>query len=123
MTWLKRILIGLGIVLALVIAIVFLIGFWTPSGQVSQTMSMTVGTRTVTVGGQYKSITQESMADGMNIVVDGHEITINADQLTVDGKTQVLEPSQDVEIWVNDKGAVEVKVVHADAGSPGKASP
>jgi len=44
------------------------------------------------------------MADGMNILVDGHEITINADQLTIDGKTQVLEPGQDVDISVNEKG-------------------
>ena len=34
-------------------------------------------------------MTQESLADGMKIIVDGHEITIGADQLEVDGKTQV----------------------------------
>ena len=45
-----------------------------------------------------KNLTQESMADGMDIKVDGHEIAINADQLTVDGKTQVLEAGQDVSL-------------------------
>lgn len=122
MSWLKRILIGLGIVLALLIAIVVVVGYWGgPSGPVTQTMSMTVGRRTVTVGGHYKNMTQESLAEGMKVIVDGHEIEISADQLEVDGKTQVLEPGQDVEIWVDEKGAVNVKVVHADAGSAGKA--
>jgi hypothetical protein len=119
--WLKRILIGTGIVLALVIAMVLLAGYWTPSGTVEQTLSMTVGHRTVTVGGQYKSVTQESMADGMAIKVDGHEITLTGDQLTLDGKTQVLEPDQNIEIFVDDKGAVTVKVVHANAATPSTA--
>jgi hypothetical protein len=119
MTWFKRILIGLGIVLALVIAIVFAVGFWTPDeNSVTQSVSMTVGERTLTVGGHYKSMAQESLADGIKIVVDGHEITISADQLTVDGKTQVLEPDQDVEVWVDEKGAVSVKIVNSDAGGP-----
>jgi hypothetical protein len=123
MSWLKRILIGLGIVLALLIAIVVVVGYWgAPSGPVTQTMSMTVGSRTVTVGGHYKNMTQESLAEGVKVTVDGHEIEVSADQLEVDGKTQVLEPGQDVEVWVNEKGAVDVKVVHADAGSPGKAT-
>ena len=67
---------------------------------------MTVGSRTVTVGGHYKDMTQESLADGMKINVDGHEITIGPISSTVDGKTQVLEPDQDVEITVDEKGAV-----------------
>ena len=122
MSWLKRILIGAGIVLVLVIAIVLLVSHWGggSNGPVNQTISLTVGAHTVTIGGHYKEMTQESMADGMNILVDGHEITINADQLTIDGKMQVLEPGQDVDISVNEKGAVEVMVVHADTGAPAK---
>jgi len=112
--WLKRILIGAGIVLALLIALVFAVGYWTPSGQVEQSLSVTVGHRTVTIGGHYKSVTQESMADGMSIKVDGHEITLTGDQLTIDGKTQVLEPDQNIEIWVDEEGKV-----HADAGAAG----
>ena len=38
--WLKRILIGAGIVLALLIALVFAVGYWTPSGQVEQSLSV-----------------------------------------------------------------------------------
>ena len=120
---LKQILIGLGIALALLIVIVLVIGHWSPGEQhVAQTMSVEVGDHTVTVTGAYKNVTQESMADGMDIKVDGHEIAINADQLTVDGKTQVLEAGQDVELAVDDKGAINVKLVESDAGSAGQAS-
>jgi hypothetical protein len=116
MTWLKRILIGAGI--ALLIAIVLVAGYWTvDEGSVTQTMSMTVGDRTVTVGGHFKDMTQESLADGVKFVIDGHAITLSADQLTVDGKTQVLEPGQDVEVLVDKDGKVSVKLV-ASANAP-----
>lgn len=112
MSWLKRILIGLALVLVLVIGILFAIGFLTPDeGSVMQTMSMTVGSRTVTVGGHFKDMTQESLADGIKVVIDGHEIVVTGDQLTVDGKTQVLEPGQNVEVLVDKDGKVSVKLV------------
>jgi len=122
MTWLKRILIGLGIVLVLLIALVVVAGYWTPDEKsVTQTMSMTVGSRTVTVGGHYKDMTQESLADGIKVTIDGHVIIVSADQLTVDGKTQVLEPGQDVEVLVDAEGVVSVKLVSSDAGAPANA--
>ena len=122
MSWTKRLLIGLGIVLALLIAIVVAIGFWTPDkNSVSQTISMTVGDRTITVGGHYKNMTQESLADGIKVVIDGHEITLSADQLTVDGKTQVLEPDQDVMVYVAEDGKVQVKIVQESEGAPEEA--
>jgi hypothetical protein len=118
MTWLKRILIGAGIVLALLIALVVVAGYWGPGGGPgTQTVSMTVGSRTVTVSGHYKSMTQESLADGVKVAVDGHEILVSGDQLTVDGKTQVLEPGQDVAIMVDATGAVSVKVVGSEGGA------
>jgi hypothetical protein len=118
MTWLKRILIGGGIVLALLIALVIVAGYWGGGGGPgTQTMSMTVGNRTVIVGGHYKTMTQESLADGVKVTVDGHEILVSGDQLTVDGKTQVLEPDQDVEIMVDESGAVSVKLVGSEGGA------
>ncbi len=118
MSWLKRILIGLAIVLVLLIGILFAIGFWTTDeGSVMQTTSMTVGSRTVTVGGHFKSMTQESLADGIKVVIDGHVIIVTADQLTVDGNTQVLEPGQDVEVLVDKDGKVSVRLV-ASANAP-----
>jgi hypothetical protein len=116
---LKKALIGFGIVLAILLAIVVALGFLTPDdNSVGETVSMTVGGRTVTVGGHYKDMTQESLADGIKITVDGHKITVGTDQLEVDGKTQVLEPNQDVTIMVDEKGAVSVKVVPSGGGAP-----
>jgi hypothetical protein len=118
MAWLKRILIGAGIVFVLLMALVLVAGYWVPDeGSVTQTMSMTVGNRTVTVGGYFKSMTQESLADGVKVIIDGHEILLSGDQLTVDGKTQVLEPGQDVEILVDKDGKVSLKLV-ASADAP-----
>jgi hypothetical protein len=117
MSWPKRILTGLGCVLVLLVALVLAAGYLSvDEGSVSQSLSMTVGGRTVTVSGRYKTVTQESLADGVKVKVDGHEIVVGADQLTVDGKTQVIEPGQDVEITVGENGDLAVTVVaSADA--------
>ena len=117
MGWGRRILIGASLVLVLLIALVLVAGYLSvDEGSVTQSMSMTVGSRTVAVGGHYQNMTQESLADGVKVTVDGHEIVVSADQLTVDGKTQVLEPGQDVEILVGKEGDLSVKVVaSADA--------
>jgi urease beta subunit len=118
MSRLKRLLIGLAIALVLLLAILFAIGFWTlDEDSVTQTMSMSMGDRTLTVGGHYKNMTQESLADGIKVVIDGHEIVVTGDQLTVDGNTQVLEPGQDVEVLVDKDGKVSVKLV-ASADAP-----
>src|ERR1700745_3545588 len=105
---LEQILIGLGIALALIVAIVLVGGHWSPGEQpeVAKAISIEVGDHPGWVQGNHKNLTQESMADGMDIKVDGHEIAINADQLSVDGKTQVLEAGQDIEVAVDDKGAI-----------------
>ncbi len=117
MSWLMRILAVLGIVLALVIVFVLVIGNWGKSGKTTQALSLSVGNRTVTVAGHYKDMTQESMSDGIKVVVDGHEISIAEDQLTVDGKVEVLEPDQDVMIYVAEDGKVQVKLVHESEGA------
>src|SRR5262249_29666890 len=120
---LKQNLIGLGIALALIVAIVLVVGPWAPGEQpeVTQAMAIRVGEHNVTVTRNYKNLTQEYMADGMDIKVDGHEIAINAGQLSVDGKTQGLEAGQDIEVAVDDKGAINIKLL-SDAGSPGQTS-
>ena len=115
---LKKALIGFGIVLAILLAIVVALGFLTPDdNSVGETVSMTVGSRTVTVGGHYKDMTQESLADGIKVTIDGHVILVSGDPLTVDGNTQVLEPGQDVEVLVDKDGKVSVKLV-ASANAP-----
>jgi hypothetical protein len=117
MSWLLRILAGLGIVLALVIVFVLVIGNWGASDDTTQALSLTVGNRTVTVAGHYKDMTQESIANGMKVVVDGHEVVVTDDQLSVDGKTEVVEPDQDVMVYVGEDGKVQVKLVHESEGA------
>jgi flagellar hook assembly protein FlgD len=119
MSWLKKSLIGLGIALALLITILAVIGFLTPSRPATQALTMTVGNHSVTVAGHYKDLTQESTADGVKVMVDGHKITLDGDQLTMDGKTQVLEPDQNVTIYVDEKGGVDVKIEQESAADSG----
>ena len=121
MSWLLRILAGLGIVLALVIVFVFVIGHWGTREDATQAMSMTVGNRTVTVAGHYKDMRQESIANGIKVVVDGHDIEITDDQLSVDGKTEMVEPDQDLTVYVGENGKVQVKVAHESEGAPEEA--
>jgi hypothetical protein len=116
MSWLARILIGLGLALVLLFGIVLAVTNWGTVGETTQAMTMTVGDRSVTVAGHYKKLTQESVGDGVKFIVDGHEVTVTSDQLTVDGKTEVLEPEQDVEIYVDKDGKVTVKLVNEGGG-------
>lgn len=114
----KRAVIGAGVALALLIGLVLAAAYWTPSGQVERSISVTVGDRIVTVSGYYKSIAQEDLADGLSIKVDGHAIELAGDQLTVDGKTQALEPGRNVEIRVDESGNISVEVVPAETVPP-----
>jgi hypothetical protein len=121
MSWLMRILAALGIILALVIVIVLAIGNIGTRDDETQALSITVGSHTITVAGHFKDMTQESMAEGIKVAVDGHEITIAEDQLSVDGKTQVLEPDQNVMVYVAKDGRLQVKLVDASEGPPAEA--
>lgn len=118
MSWLMRILAALGIILALVITIVLVIGNWRTGAPETQALSMTVGSRTITVAGHFKNMTQESVADGIKVIVDGHEVLLADDQLSVDGKTDVLEPGQNVMVYVDQAGNVQVKLIREGEGVP-----
>ena len=121
MTWLKWLLIALSLVIILVIAIVAGLGMMT-SKQGKEVRHISVGQRTVTVS-HYKNLTQETTADGVKIVVDGHTITATADAITIDGKAQTFDPTQDVEITIDEKGGVQAKTLSADAPRPDEESP
>lgn len=121
MTWLKWLLIALSLVIILVIAIVAGLGMMT-SKQGKEVRHISVGQRTITVS-HYKNLTQETTADGVKIVVDGHTITATADAITIDGKAQTFDPTQDVEITIDEKGAVQAKTLSADAPRPDEESP
>lgn len=117
MSWLMRILVALGLVLALVIVIVLVIGNIGTREEATQAISLTVGNRMVTIAGHYEDMTQESVADGIKVIVDGHELLVTTDQLSVDGKTEVLGPDEDVVVYVSKNGEVQVKVVPASEGA------
>ena len=117
MSWLMRILTALGIVLALVIVIVLVLGRLGTSEDTTQALALALGNRTITVAGHFKDMKQESLADGIKIVIDEHEVIVSGDQLSVDGETKVLEPDQDVTVYVAKDGKVQVKVVQETEGA------
>lgn len=117
-----RTLAAVGIVLALVIAIVFVVGRLGTSGDPTQALALAVGNRTINVAGHFKDMTQETIADGIKIVVDDHEVVVSSDQLSVDGKTQVLEPGKDVMLYVGKNGGLQVKVMRESDEAPEGAS-
>jgi len=122
MTWLMRTLAAVGIVLALVIVIVFVVGRLGTSDDATQALALAVGNRTINVAGHFKDMTQETIADGIKIVVDDHEVVVSSDQLSVDDKTQILEPGQDVMLYVGKDGGLQVKVMQESDEAPEGAS-
>jgi major membrane immunogen (membrane-anchored lipoprotein) len=121
MSWLKGGLIALGIVVVLVIAIVAALGLLS-SGGGHEVRHISVGQRTITVS-HYKNMTQESIADGVKIVTDGHIISVTPDALTIDGNAQSFDPAQDVEIDIDEKGAIEAKALGPDTAPSDTSSP
>lgn len=121
MTWLKGGLIGLGIVVVLVIAILAALGLLS-SGGGHEVRHISVGQRTITIS-HYKDMTQESIADGVKIVADGHVIAATPDTLTIDGTAQSFDPAQDVEVTIDEKGGIEAKALSPDAAPSDTSSP
>jgi hypothetical protein len=121
MTWLKGLLIALGLVVVLVFAIIAALGLLT-SDKGKEVRHISIGQRTITVS-HYKDLTQETTADGVKIVVDGHTITATSDAIAIDGKAQTFDPTQDVEITVDETGAVQAKTLSADAPRPDEETP
>ncbi|ODS01134.1 hypothetical protein AUC68_12210 [Methyloceanibacter methanicus] len=114
MVWIMRGLVGVALALGLVIVFVLLIGNTGSRDDGTESTSLTVGSRTVTVAGHYKTLSQESVADGVKIIVEGHEIMVTEDQLSMDGNAQVLEPEENVTVFVAKNGSVRVSVAPAN---------
>ena len=51
-------------------------------------------------------------------MADGHTITATQDAITIDGKPQTFDPTQDVEVSIDETGAVQAKSLSADAPRP-----
>jgi hypothetical protein len=109
MSRLMQILIAFGAVLALLLVFLVLAGNW-GSSVPSQTIEASFGDHLVTVKGHYQDLTQETVAEGLLITVDGQKIAVTNEQVTAAGLTHALQPGQNVEILVDEKGTVEVKV-------------
>ena len=118
MSWVKGLLIALGVVAVLVFAIIAGLGML-GSGGGKEVRHISMGQRTITVS-HYKNLTQETTADGVRIMVDGHTIVATNDAITIDGTAQTFDPTQDVEITVDESGAVQAKTLAADAPRPGR---
>src|SRR5262245_25678544 len=116
MTWLKGLLIALGLVAVLVFAIVAALGLLS-SDQGKEVRHISIGQRTITVS-HFKNLTQETTADGVKIVADGHTITATQDAITIDVKPQNFDLTQDVEVSIDETGAVQAKTLSADAPRP-----
>ena len=121
MTWLKGLLVALGLVVVLAIGIIFALGLST-SNKGKEVRHISIGQRTIAVS-HHKDLTQETTADGVKIVVDGHTIIATPDAITIDGKLQTFDPAQDVEISVDETGAVQAKTVSPDAPAPDEDAP
>src|SRR5262249_5686501 len=60
----------------------------------------------------------DTTADGVKIVADGHTIMATPDAISIDGKTQNFDPTQDVEITIDESGAMQAKGLSAAAPGP-----
>jgi hypothetical protein len=118
MSWVKGLLIALGLVAVLAVVMIAALGML-GSDKGKEVRHIAIGQRTITVS-HYKNLTQESTADGVRISVDGHVIVATADGLTIDGKPQALDPTQDVEIAIDENGTVQARQLSADAPRPGE---
>jgi hypothetical protein len=112
MTWLKGMLIALGLVAVIAIGIVASLGLLS-SDKGHEIRHISIGQRTISVS-HYKGFTQETTADGVKMVVDGHTITATPDEITIDGAEQDIAPDQDVEIVVDEAGKVTAKAATAE---------
>jgi hypothetical protein len=121
MSWFKWMLIAVGTVVVLVVVIIAALGQFT-SGGGKEVRHISVGQRTITVS-HYKNMTQESIADGVKIVADGHVITATPETISIDGNPQNLDPSQDVEISIDQKGVVQAKALSPEAPAPDSGNP
>jgi len=122
MTWLKGMLIAVGLVAVIAIGIVASLGLLS-SDKGHEVRHISIGQRTITVS-HYKSFTQETTGEGVKMAVDGHTITATPDEITIDGTEQDIAPNEDVEIVVDEAGQITATAAiaepsDADAMAPG----
>jgi hypothetical protein len=121
MTWLKGMLIALGLVAVIAVGIVASLGLLS-SDKGHEVRHISVGQRTISVS-HYKDFTQETTADGVKMVVDGHTISATPEEITIDGAEQTIAPDQDVVIVVDEAGKITAKVATAEPSADDTMTP
>ena len=116
MSWLKWGLIALGLVAVLVVAMLTGLGMFSDAPE-KEVRHISVGERTITIS-HYKDMTQEMLAEGVKVVADGHVILATRESILVDGKPLDIDPRQDVEILIDEKGNLEAKGLAPGAPAP-----
>jgi len=111
MTSLKGLLIALGLVVVIALGIVAALGLLS-SDKGREVRHIAVGERTVTVS-HFKTFTQQPTADGVKLEVDGHVVEATPEEITIDEVEQTIDPSQDVEITVDESGQITAKAATA----------
>jgi ABC-type Na+ efflux pump permease subunit len=109
MTWKRWAIITAVAVILVTLGMFAAIGTFTGGGG-KEVRHIAVGQRTIALS-HYKEMTQELLSNGVKIVADGHEITATADSVTVDGKKLEIDPTQDVEIAIDEAGQVSANGV------------
>jgi hypothetical protein len=121
MTWLKGMLIALGLVAVIAVGIVASLGLLS-SDKGHEVRHISVGQRTISVS-HYKDFTQETTANGVKMVVDGHTISATPEEITIDGAEQTIAPDQDVVIVVDEAGKITAKVATAEPSADDTMTP
>jgi hypothetical protein len=121
MTWLKGMLIALGLVAVIAVGIVASLGLLS-SDKGHEVRHISVGQRTISVS-HYKDFTQETTADGVKMVVDGHTIRATPEEIIIDGAEQTIAPDQDVVIVVDEAGKITAKVATAEPSADDTMTP
>jgi hypothetical protein len=121
MTWLKGMLIALGLVAVIAVGIVASLGLLS-SDKGHEVRHISVGQRTISVS-HYKDFTQETTADGVKMVVDGHTISATPEEITIDGAEQTIAPDQDVVIVVDEAGKITATAATAEPSAADAMTP
>jgi hypothetical protein len=120
MTWKRWTVITAVAVLLVTLGMFAAIGTFT-GGSGKEVRHIAVGQRTVTLS-HHREMTQELLSNGVKIVADGHEITATAESITVDGQKIDIDPTEDVEIVIDEAGKIAARgVPPADSPAEGVA--
>lgn len=77
-------------------------------------VSMVIAGHTIRILGHHKSVIPEPVPAGIKLLVDNQIIIAQGDQVTTNGKVQTIRQGEDIDIWIDEKGAIETKLITRD---------